>query len=175
MANEDPNSLNWTLAGTPAVDIRTIPGLSGYLLADGALVSSVPFDATTSDTVGTMFLEVPLLSGRDLFDFGFSLQGGDEYLSFASSVLRPAATVPRLSSGSNTVPIGATGYVQWYRVPEASRLTMSGQTDWKLFDDNLSMVDSGGERLSRSRPRPVPTSRYSGQRAARPPSQSTER
>ena len=149
--------------------------MSGYLLADGALVSSVPFDATTSDTVGTMFLEVPLLSGRDLFDFGFSLQGGDEYLSFASSVLRPAATVPRLSSGSNTVPIGATGYVQWYRVPEASRLTMSGQTDWKLFDDNLSMVDSGGERLSRSRPRPVPTSRYSGQRAARPPSQSTER
>ena len=144
MANEDPNSLNWTLAGTPAVDIRTIPGLSGYLLADGALVSSVPFDATTSDTVGTMFLEVPLLSGRDLFDFGFSLQGGDEYLSFASSVLRPAATVPRLSSGSNTVPIGATGYVQWYRVPEASRLTMSGQSDWKLFDDNLSMVDSGG-------------------------------
>ena len=174
MANEDPNSLNWTLAGTPAVDIRTIPGLSGYLLADGALVSSVPFDATTSDTVGTMFWRFRCCPGETCSTSVFSLQGGDEYLSFASSAAA-RGNRSRLSSGSNTVPIGATGYVQWYRVPEASRLTMSGQTDWKPFDDNLSMVDSGGERLSRSRPRPVPTSRYSGQRAARPPSQSTER
>jgi CubicO group peptidase (beta-lactamase class C family) len=43
LANEDPSSLNWTNAGTPAVDIATIPGLSGYLLAKGALVEAVPF------------------------------------------------------------------------------------------------------------------------------------
>ena len=53
LANESPQSLNWTLAGTAAVEIVSIPGLSGYLLARGALVESVPFDATTSDTTGT--------------------------------------------------------------------------------------------------------------------------
>ncbi len=43
-----------------------LPGLPGYLLAKGALVESVPFDATTGDTLGTMFLEIPLGFGRDL-------------------------------------------------------------------------------------------------------------
>ena len=56
LANESPKSLNWTLASTAAVEIASIPGLSGYLLAKGALVETVPFDATTSDTVGSMFL-----------------------------------------------------------------------------------------------------------------------
>ena len=51
LANEDPASGNWV--PSPAVDIDTIPGLSGYLLATGALVESVPFDATTGDTLGT--------------------------------------------------------------------------------------------------------------------------
>ena len=143
-ANEDPSSVNWTLTGTPAVKIATIPGLSGYLLAKGALMDSVPFDATTSDTVGTMFLQVPLGLGRDLFDFDFSMQNGEEFLTFDSSVLRPAATVPGLSGGSNPVTIGAEGLVEWRKVPAASRVTISGQNDWKLFDRDLSMIDSGG-------------------------------
>ena len=144
LANESPKSLTWTLSGTPAVEIASIPGLSGYLLASGALVESVPFDATTGDALGTMFLEIPLGFGRDLYDFDFSKTGGEEYLSFSSSVLRPAATVPSLSPGSNAVNIDSSGYVQWYRVPTAAGLTISGQSDWKLFDDSLSMVDSGG-------------------------------
>ena len=143
LANESPQSLNWTLAGTAAVEIASIPGLSGYLLAKGALVETVPFDATTSDTVGSMFLEIPLGFGRDLYDFDFSMQSGEEYLSFSSSVLRPAATVPSLASGPNTVTIDPRGLVQWYRVPAASTVTISGQSDWKLFDGALSMVDSG--------------------------------
>ena len=102
LANESPKSLNWTLADTPAVEISSIPGLSGYLLASGALVESVPFDATSSDTVGSMFLQSPLGFGRDLYDFDFSMQSGEEYLSFSSSDLRPAATVPSLSSGSSS-------------------------------------------------------------------------
>lgn len=144
LANESPKSLNWTLAGTPAVAIGSIPGLSGYLLARGALVESVPFDATTSDTTGTMFLEIPLGFGRDLYDFDFSMQAGEEFMSFSSSILRPAATVPNLSGGSNGVTIGSRGLVEWYRVPAASTVSISGQSDWKLFDGALSLVDSGG-------------------------------
>jgi len=142
LANEDPSSNAWNEA--PAVEIADIPGLSGYLLATGALVESVPFDATTSDTVGTMYLEVPLLMGRDLYDFDFSAVDGDELLSFSSSVLRPAATVPDLAGGSNPVAIGSQGLVRWFRVPNASKLTISGQSDWKLFDPDLAIKDSGG-------------------------------
>jgi hypothetical protein len=142
LANESPASLSWT-AGAPAVEIETIPGLSGYLLATGALVDSVPFDATTSDTVGTMFLEIPLGVGRDLLDFDFSMRGGEEFLSFDSSVLRPAATVPDLVGGSNDATIGAQGLIRWFRVPNASTLSISGQSDWKLFDEKLALIDSG--------------------------------
>ncbi len=144
LANEDPSSLNWTNAGTPTVVIETIPSVSGYLLAKGALVESVPFDATTSDTLGTMFLQVPQLSGRDLYDCDFSMRDGEEFLSFSSGVLRPAATVPGLSAGGNAVTIGAKGLVRWYRVSTASNVTLSGQSDWRLFDDTLSILDSGG-------------------------------
>ncbi|MEI8083175.1 MAG: hypothetical protein WCI74_15160, partial [Actinomycetes bacterium] len=58
--------------------------------------------------------------------------------------LRPAATVPDLVDGTNPVTIGARGLVQWYRLPNASQLTITGQGDWKLFDPGLSNVDSGG-------------------------------
>jgi hypothetical protein len=91
-----------------------------------------------------MFLEVPQLSGRDLYDLDFSMRDGEEYLTFSSSVLRQAATVPSLSAGSNAVTIGSRGLVEWYRVSTASNVTISGQSDWKLFDDTLSMLDSGG-------------------------------
>jgi len=131
--------------GPPAVEIAAIPGLSGYLLARGALVESVPFDATTSDTLGTMFLEIPLGFGRDLYDFEFTMQDGEEYLSFDSSVLRPEATVPSLATGGNAIAIGPRGLVQWYRVPNAASLTISGQSDWKLFDGDLALVASGGD------------------------------
>lgn len=142
LANEDPASLMWSLEA-PAVEIKSIPGLSGYLLATGALVGSVPVDVTTSDTVGAMFIEVPLVPGRDQYDIDFSMQGGEEFLSFSSSVLRPAATVPNLTPGNNPVTIGPEGFVQWYRVPSASTLTLSGQSDWKLFDEEFSIFDSG--------------------------------
>lgn len=45
--------------------------------------------------------------------------------------------------GSNSVAIGPSGHVAWYRVPDASTVSISGQSDWKLFDDKLSFLDSG--------------------------------
>ena len=111
-------------------------------------------DVAASDTVGSMFLAIPLVPGRDLYDLDFSMRGGEEYLTFSSSVLRPAATVPALASGSNAVPIGPSGYVEWYRVPNASTLAMSGQSDWKLFGESLSLIDSG-ESVSTTKQAPA--------------------
>jgi hypothetical protein len=91
-----------------------------------------------------MFLEIPLGFGRDLLDFAFT----DEYLSFDSSVLRPAGTVPDLVAGSNTVSIGSQGLVEWFKVPAASTVTISGQSDWKVFGADLSMIDSGGAQTA---------------------------
>jgi hypothetical protein len=143
LANEDPTSIFWSAGGPPAVEITDIPGLSGYLVAQGALVASVPFDARTSDSFGSMFVEVPLMTGRDMYDFDFSQRGGQDYMKFSSSVLQSAATVAGLSAGSNAVTIGAEGHVEWRRVPSASKLTVSGQGDWKLYDEDLTLLDSG--------------------------------
>jgi len=143
LVNEDPSSIFWSFGGPPAVEIADIPGLSGYLQATGALVASVPFDAMTSDSFGSMFVEVPLMTGRDMYDFDFSQRGGQDYLRFSSSVLQSAATVASLSAGTNAVTIGAEGHVEWRRVLSASRLTISGQGNWKLYDEKLSLLDSG--------------------------------
>ncbi|MFN8126340.1 MAG: serine hydrolase domain-containing protein [Candidatus Nanopelagicales bacterium] len=153
LADESPRSLSWTLNGTPAVEIAAIPGLSGYLLAKGAIVDSVPFDATTSDSQGTMFLEIPLGFGRDLYDFEFTKRNGQEFLTFDSSVLRPAATVPTMSAGDHTVTFSADGWVEWRRLSAAAAVTLSGQSDWKLFDHDLSPIGSGGSaRVTRKVP-----------------------
>lgn len=142
LVNEHPSSAFWSLL-PPAVEIAAIPGLSGYLLARGALVDSVPFDPKTSDTLGSMFVEVPLMMGRDMYDLAFSQRDGREYLTFTSSVLQSAASVPGLSAGSSSVTIGAEGHVEWRRIPRASKVTIVGQSDWKLYDEKLSLLDSG--------------------------------
>ncbi len=143
LANEDPSSIFWSFGGPPSVEIADIPGLSGYLLARGALVDSVPFDAMTSDSFGSMFVEVPLMTGRDMYDFEFSQHDGQEYLRFSSSLLQSAATVTSLSAGSNAVTVGAEGHVEWRRVPSDSNVTVSGQGEWKLYDEKLSLLESG--------------------------------
>ena len=109
LANESPESLSWTLSGSPVVKIAPIPGLSGYLLATGALVDSVPFDATTSDTAGRCSWRFPWGSAATCWTSTSRRRVGEEYLSFDSSVLRPAATVPDLAAGSNNVTIGSAG------------------------------------------------------------------
>ncbi|MFN8126338.1 MAG: serine hydrolase domain-containing protein [Candidatus Nanopelagicales bacterium] len=144
LANEAPSSMAWVDAATTSLKIAAIPGLSGYLWAAGTQFGSVPFNAMTSDTLGTMFLQVPLLNGRDLYDFEFTKRNGEEFLTFDSSVLRPVAKVPALSPGSNQVTIGTEGLVEWRKLTSAASIRISGQSNWKLFDKDLSLIDSGG-------------------------------
>ncbi len=142
LANEDPESVTWT-AGPPAITVKAIPGLPGYLLADG-MVSAMPFNAAGSSSVGTMFLTIPYLLGRDMFDVAFTERGGDEWLSFASSQLRPVATVPRLAAGENSISIGAENFAEWRKIPAAGSLRLSGQQAWKIYDQDFALVSSGG-------------------------------
>lgn len=139
LANEHPLSLAWA---TPQMIFTRIPGLSGYLMASGVLVESVPFNASETPDLGSMFLQVPLMAGRDLYDFNIVQHGGEDVLMFASSVLRQEATVPDLAVG--TVTIGSRGFVEWAKAPADMTVALSGQSHWKVFDDGLEQVDSGG-------------------------------
>ena len=144
MANEDPNSLNWTLFATPAVEIASIPGLSGYLLAQGALAqgslrchdqrhASAPCSSDSPDVgPGPVRLRV--------------LEAG----SARSSCRSTAASCGR-PRRFRTCPVAATRRHRrrgiWWsgaRFRRRPRSTISGQSDWKLFDRDLSMIDSGG-------------------------------
>lgn len=139
LANENPASREWE---QPLLKFSEIPGLSGYLVAEGAIVSFVPFDAATDPSLGSMFLQVPLMMGRDLYDFSIAGHGGEDVLTFASSVMRQVATVPQLSKGP--AAIGSRGFVEWFTVPSDMSVTLSGQSAWKVFSEEFAPVDSGG-------------------------------
>ncbi len=144
LANENPQSIAWTV---PWLRFSAIPGLSGYLTAEGTLVGAVPFAAGEDPDLGSMFLQVPLGLGRDLYDFTISRHGGEEVLQFASSVMRQQATVEPLVAGS--VAIGSRGFVEWRRVLTAQTVNLSGQSAWKVYDASLVPVDSGSAAPAR--------------------------
>jgi len=143
MANENPQSVGWAL---PWMQFSAIPGLSGYLMAYGTQVGSVPFDAGNSPELGSMFLQVPLALGRDLYDFSVTSHGGEDVLQFASTVMRQKATVPALADGP--VTIGSRGYVEWRTVAGDRTVKLSGQSNWKVFDAELMPVDKGGSQAA---------------------------
>lgn len=139
LANENPASTSWQV---PGLQFDELPGLTGYLMGDGALVGSVPFSVGQDPNVGAMFLQIPLAMGRDLYDVDVTRHGGEEVLQLGSSVLRQKATVPALSKG--TVTIGSRGFVEWVKVTADVTVTLSGQSDWKVFSPDLELADEGG-------------------------------
>lgn len=140
LANEPAESFAWL--GSPISEFRTIPGLSGYLLA-----GEVPFDARQADR-GSMFLQVPLMWGRDLVDI---LPNGD-LLVQGDAVLRRKSTVPALAAGVNNVTLG--DLAEWRRVPAASTLTIRGAEHWRLYSvDGESLAAGTGWKSALKAPR----------------------
>ena len=136
LVGERPDSTRWLSA--PATMLTTIPGLSGYLRVLGA--STV--DATDPH-IGSMFLQIPLGAGADLDDLE-AIGGG--LLRMGSAVMRTRESVPVLASGGNTVRIGARGYAQWRSLAGAGTATIRGPEAWHLYDADLKLLASGGER-----------------------------
>lgn len=133
LRTEDPSSVAWEL---PEVEVQNIPGLPGYLMMSG-IVGTVAFDAGSSSSVGSMFLQIPLMGGRDLYDFAVS----DDTLQFGSTLMRAVATVPDLTEGT----VIGDGAAQWFRVPRDMSVRLSGQSNWKVFDGQFTGVDQGGD------------------------------
>jgi CubicO group peptidase (beta-lactamase class C family) len=137
LVNEIPSSFAWA---APTGSILAVPGLPGYLVFSSG---GIPVDADLNDSMAPMFLEVPNAQGRDMNDVLVLPRGGEEWLAVGSGVLRPKASVPSLASGANAVTIGAEGYAEWRSAPAGGTVSVTGATDWKLYDGDASLLSEG--------------------------------
>ena len=128
--SDRPDSMTWL--GSPVAVVEPINGLPGYTVVSAAS----PVD-THDASLGSMFLQVPYMLGRDLDDL-VPLANG--LLRQGTSVMRSRATVPTLAVGSTAVRIGAQGYAQWREVPTAGRISVKGSTGWNVYDENFERV-----------------------------------
>ena len=139
-----PTSSNW--GSPPSIGIVGIPDLPGYVGMSGdggGNGGATLLDARTSDSLGAMFLVIPMAQGRDLADVAFSMRGSEEWLRTGSAVARPKASVPALATGANAVTIGVEGYAEWRSVAATSTMGVSGATAWKLYDAKLAVIAEG--------------------------------
>jgi hypothetical protein len=127
------NSMSWL--GSPTTAISRIPGLPGYL--DVATLS--PVDARQPN-MGSMFLQVPLVMGRDLDDL-LPVKPGLARMGSIMMVQRDR--VATLDAGLNEVTIGKKGYAEWREIDDASRISVSDADAWYLYDEDVSLVTYG--------------------------------
>ena len=128
--SEPVASVSWL--SNPTLQVSAVPGLTGYLYA-----GEVAFDASRAER-GTMFLQVPLMWGRDLSDV---VPVGDDLLVMGDAVWRKRASIDRLIPGRNAVAIGQGA--AWRAVPHTARLSIAGARAWKLFDSDGTPIASG--------------------------------
>lgn len=131
--SEAPTSMTWL--GSPVTTIARIPGLTGYLDVHG--MSAV--DARKPD-IGAMFLQVPLMFGRDLDDL---VPINATTLRMGSSVMVDRDSVAPLKAGTTSVRIGAQAYGEWRAVARATRVTVRGADAWFVYDGNVSLTAHG--------------------------------
>ncbi len=142
VVNEDASSIH-LVDDSPRSTLEALDVLPGYIFFTPLIRYSQIVDPSGSDTLAVMCLVLPM-AGRDLDDVVIETRSGEEWVRYGSSVFRPQATVPALSSGSNNVTIGSDGYAEWRSLPSAGTVTISGAAAWKLYDaDFKGLVSSG--------------------------------
>jgi hypothetical protein len=129
----------------PRLTLDEIPGLAGYLWVDDTLSPS-PVDPRSSDEVASMFLTVPIISGRDLNDLVVEVRGDEEWMRFGSSLFRPRSSLPNLTDGPNEVGFGVDGFAEWRAVPADTTLRVADAGGWRLYDaDGTPLAGGSGD------------------------------
>ena len=128
-----PTSTMWL--GQPKTSIGRIPGLRGYIDVQG--MSAV--DARKPE-IGSTFLQVPLMFGRDLDDV---VRINSTTLRMGSAVLVARDSLAALPSGTTSIRIGAQAYGEWREATRATRITVRGADAWFVYDANVSVVARG--------------------------------
>ncbi len=143
VVNEQPDSANYDSA-SPTLRMTSVPGLPGYVATspygDGWYID----DATRSDEVAQLFLQIPGNCGRDQEDLFVVPRAGEEWASWGAGLFRPLETVNALADGANTVSIGPDGYAEWRAVEDAATLHIGGATAWYLYDGDFKKLAKGG-------------------------------
>lgn len=132
-ASDAPTSTIWL--GEPKTTIRRIPGLAGYIDVQG--LSAV--DARKPE-IASMFLQVPLMLGRDLDDL---VSVNATTLRMGSAVMVARDSLRTLTPGTTSIRIGAQAYGEWREVARATRITVRGADAWFVYDANVSVVAHG--------------------------------
>lgn len=143
-ASDAPTSTIWL--GEPKTTIRRIPGLAGYIDVQG--LSAV--DARKPE-IASMFLQVPLMLGRDLDDL---VPVNATTLRMGSAVMVARDSLRPLTPGTTSIRIGAQAYGAWRDVTRATRITVRGADAWFVYDTSVSVVAHGTSAVTDVR---VPT------------------
>jgi hypothetical protein len=123
----------------PGFRLKTVNGLTGYLLGNKILADMKPASA---DRLDGMFLTVP--DGmRGMQDVAIENRNAEEWLRAGSYLYRPISGVPVLAEGVITVSIGREGFCEWFRLPPSGSVSIKGSSFWFLYDDDLTELDSG--------------------------------
>ena len=143
-ANGRADSTLYTATAGPLLAIDEIPGLAGWVTVNvPASYGLQPVDPKGSDSVGSMFLQIPGEGSRDLEDAVFEPHGADEWVWWSSAVYRPLDTVAALAAAPNTVTFDADAHTEWRSVTTASTLQIAGGAAWLLYDGDFSVLGKG--------------------------------
>ncbi|MDQ5986242.1 MAG: hypothetical protein CSYNP_01961 [Syntrophus sp. SKADARSKE-3] len=112
------------MQGNSVFRLRTITGLTGYLMGSKILTDMTP---STDNRLDGMFLKLP--DGvKGLQDAGIEKWENQSWLRAVSFLYRPLSGIPLLASGPATVSIGVDGFTEWRRLPSSGALSISGAT-----------------------------------------------
>lgn len=138
IVNERPDSVALT-SDNPAMILEQIKELPGYLLGFAGLVNPAG-----SDMRAQMFLQIPILHGRDLDDLVIETRDGEDWVRCQGLLFRPQAGVPELVAGNNRVTIGAEGLAEWRQLPATGAIVaITGASAWQLYDADFALLASG--------------------------------
>jgi CubicO group peptidase (beta-lactamase class C family) len=138
-----PTASTLTMDGAPLLQVGEVPGAPGYATITTLDYSTQTVDASRSDMLGAMFLQIPAVGSRDMEDAMIEQHGSDQWVRWGSELFRPKETVPALSDGTNTVSFGAEGYAEWRTVTKSTGLRVESGSAWFLYDTDGGYLSSG--------------------------------
>ena len=141
--NEQPDSATYTDDAGPLLMVSDVPGLAGYATVTTPSYGNQTVDPSESDTLGSMFLQIPGFGSRDLEDAVIEKHGAEDWIWWGSTLYRPEEAVPELAAGPNTVTFGAEGYAEWRVLPSAASVQIGAGTAWRLYDADMVVLASG--------------------------------
>ena len=141
--NERPDSATYAEDAGPLLMVSDVPGLAGYVTVTTPSYGNQTVDPSTSDTLGSMFLQIPGFGSRDLEDAVIEKHGAEDWIWWGGTLYRPEAAAPTLATGTNTVTFGAEGYAEWRLLPSAASVQIGAGTAWRLYDADMVVLAAG--------------------------------